>query len=75
MSLTLTGDVIFGLLLTVVADRVGRRRILFGGSFLMVLSGIAFALFENFWILLIAAVIGVVSTTGGDFGPFRAIEE
>ncbi|KAK5125592.1 hypothetical protein LTR85_011866 [Meristemomyces frigidus] len=49
--------------------------ILFGGSFLMVLSGIAFAVFENFWILLLAAVIGVVSATGGDFGPFRAIEE
>lgn len=34
-----------------------------------------FAVFENFWILLFAAVIGVVSATGGDFGPFRSIEE
>lgn len=41
----------------------------------MVLSGIAFALVENFWILLFAAVVGVISATGGDFGPFRAIEE
>ncbi len=41
----------------------------------MVLSGVVFAMFENFWLLLLAAVIGVISITGGDFGPFRSIEE
>lgn len=75
MSLTLVGDVFFGFILTMIADRVGRRKILFGGSFLMVLSGTVFAVFQNFWILLFAAVVGVISTTGSDFGPFRAIEE
>ena len=75
MTLTLLGDVLLSLLLTLVADRAGRRRILFLGSFLMVVSGAAFAIFENFWILLFAAVVGVISATGGDFGPFRAIEE
>jgi MFS family permease len=75
MTLTLLGDVLLSLLLTLVADRVGRRRVLFLGSFLMVLSGAVFALCENFWILLIAAVFGVISATGSDFGPFRAIEE
>ncbi|KAK0288996.1 hypothetical protein LTR91_008055 [Friedmanniomyces endolithicus] len=75
MTLTLLGDVFLGLGLTLIADRYGRRKILFGGSFLMVLSGATFAVFENFWILLFAAVVGVVSATGGDFGPFRAIEE
>ena len=75
MTLTLLGDVFLGGFLTLVADRLGRRRILVWGSFLMVFSGIAFANFENFWILLSAAVFGVVSATGGDFGPFRSIEE
>ncbi len=75
MTLTLLGDLLLSVLLTLVADRLGRRRILFAGSFLMVLSGAVFALFENFWILLFAAVVGVISATGGDFGPFRAIEE
>lgn len=75
MSLTLLGDVVLSLLLTLLADRLGRRRILFMGSLLMVISGTVFALFENFWILLFAAVVGVISATGGDFGPFRAIEE
>jgi MFS family permease len=75
MTLTLLGDVILSLLLTLIADKVGRRRILLGGSAMMVLSGTAFALSENFWILLGAAVVGVISVTGGDAGPFRAVEE
>ncbi|KAL8704391.1 MAG: hypothetical protein Q9201_002460 [Fulgogasparrea decipioides] len=75
MTLTLIGDVILSLLLALVADRVGRRRTLFLGAFLMVLSGVAFAVFENFWILLAAAVVGVISATGSDNGPFRAVEE
>lgn len=75
MTLTLFGDVFLGGFLTLIADRVGRRKVLIGGSFLMVLSGTVFANFDNFWILLVAAVLGVVSATGGDFGPFRSIEE
>ncbi|KAK7954240.1 hypothetical protein PG996_015125 [Apiospora saccharicola] len=75
MTLTLLGDVFLGTFLTLIADRVGRRKVLLGGSFLMIFSGIIFAIFENFWILLFAAVVGVVSVTGGDFGPFRSIEE
>ncbi|XXG95455.1 Protein fmp52, mitochondrial [Hypoxylon texense] len=75
MTLTLMGDVVLGTFLTLVADRLGRRRVLIGGSVLMVLSGIIFAVFENFWILLLAAIVGVISITGGDFGPFRSIEE
>ncbi|EXJ59780.1 hypothetical protein A1O7_03927 [Cladophialophora yegresii CBS 114405] len=75
MTLTLLGDVFLGTFLTLIADRVGRRRVLMGGSVLMILSGLVFAVFENFWILLIAAILGVISVTGGDFGPFRSIEE
>ncbi|KAK3680837.1 major facilitator superfamily domain-containing protein [Podospora appendiculata] len=75
MSLTLLGDVVLSLLLTLIADRVGRRRTLFAGAALMIMSGTTFALCENYWALLLAAVVGVISATGGDFGPFRAIEE
>lgn len=75
MTLTLAGDVVLSLLLTLVADHVGRRRVLFGGAVLMVISGTVFATCENFWLLLGAAVVGVISATGGDFGPFRATEE
>ncbi|KAF2707628.1 MFS transporter-like protein [Pleomassaria siparia CBS 279.74] len=75
MTLTLLGDVMLSLLLTLVADRLGRRRILFFGSVMMTIAGTTFALSENFWILLFAAVVGVISVTGADCGPFRAVEE
>jgi len=75
MTLTLLGDVFLGTYLTLIADRVGRRNVLIGGSLLMISSGIVFAIFENFWLLLFAAIFGVISITGGDFGPFRSIEE
>jgi MFS family permease len=75
MTLTLFGDVLLSFLFTLVADRIGRRRILLAGSALMVFSGVAFALFENYWLLLFAAVVGVISATGSEIGPFRAIEE
>lgn len=58
MTLTLLGDVFLGIFLTMIADRVGRRKILFAGSALMIVSGLVFAYFENFWILLIAAIVG-----------------
>lgn len=74
-TMTLLGDVLLSLLLTLVADGLGRRKVLFGGSCLMVLSGAAFALSENYWILLFAAVVGVISPSGSEIGPFRAVEE
>lgn len=75
MTLTLLGDVFLGTFLTLIADRIGRRKVLLGGSILMIFSGVTFSYFENFWILLIAAIFGVISVTGGDFGPFRSVEE
>ncbi|KAI1431231.1 major facilitator superfamily domain-containing protein [Xylaria sp. CBS 124048] len=75
MSLTLVGDVFLGTLLSLIADRVGRRRVLMIGSVMMISSGVMFAVFENFWILLLGAIVGVISVTGSDFGPFRSVEE
>ncbi|KAI1828202.1 major facilitator superfamily domain-containing protein [Xylaria intraflava] len=75
MTFTLIGDVCLGILLSLIADRIGRRRVLMAGSLLMITSGVIFAVSENFWILLFGAVVGVISVTGGDFGPFRSIEE
>nr|OQO25337.1 hypothetical protein B0A51_06699 [Rachicladosporium sp. CCFEE 5018] len=75
MTLTLVGDVAISLLLTLVADRLGRRKILVAGGLLMALSGVVFASFESYWILLAAAVVGVISPSGNEIGPFRAVEE
>jgi len=75
MTLTLVGDVFLTLILTALADSLGRRRTLLFGSCMMVVSGLVFATMENYWLLLLAAIVGVISPSGGDFGPFRAIEE
>jgi MFS family permease len=47
MTLTLLGDVLLSLILTLVADKLGRRRILFMGSVMMTCSGVVFALSER----------------------------
>ncbi|KAF3024670.1 hypothetical protein E8E15_009818 [Penicillium rubens] len=75
MTLTLVGDVVISFFLTLFADAMGRKAVLSLGSVLMAGSGVIFALFGNFWILLAAAVFGVVSPSGNEIGPFRAVEE
>jgi MFS family permease len=75
LSLTLVGDTAISLLITMTADRVGRRRMLIVGASLMVLAGALFAVTNHYWILLVAAVVGVISPSGGEVGPFLAIEQ
>lgn len=61
MTLTLAGDVMISLVLTLFADALGRRAILALGATLMTGSGIVFALSGNYWVLLVAAILGVIS--------------
>ena len=61
MALTLAGDVCLSFLLTLFADGIGRKAVLALGAVLMVASGVVFALSRNFWVLLAAAVVGVIS--------------
>lgn len=61
MTLTLVGDVVISFFLTLFADAMGRRAVLALGSALMTASGVIFAISGNFWILLAAAIFGVIS--------------
>jgi predicted MFS family arabinose efflux permease len=61
MSLTLFGNMLISFCLTLFADGLGRRTILALGAALMSCSGIVFALSNNYWVLLAAAVFGVIS--------------
>ncbi len=61
MTLTLLGDVVISFLLTLVADGLGRRRILMLGAALMSASGVIFALSGNYWVLVVASILGVIS--------------
>jgi MFS family permease len=75
LTLTLLGDTLLSLWITTRADRVGRKRMLVIGAVLMVFAGILFALTRNFYLLLLAATIGVISPSGNEVGPFLAIEQ
>ena len=75
LTLTLLGDVAVSLLLTTRADRIGRRRTLIAGAILMAAAAAVFASTHNFWLLLIAATIGVISPSGNEVGPFLAVEQ
>ncbi|HLO67303.1 MAG TPA: MFS transporter [Holophaga sp.] len=75
LSLTLAGDTLISLGLTTRADRWGRRATLAGGALLMAGAGAAFAFSGDFWVLLAAATLGVLSPSGNEVGPFLAVEQ
>lgn len=61
MTLTLWGDVVISFVLTLFADALGRRATLAFGALLLGFSGCVFALSSSYWILLVAAILGVIS--------------
>ncbi|MCE9603936.1 MAG: MFS transporter [Planctomycetia bacterium] len=75
LSLTLVGDTLISLGLTTTADRFGRRRTLLIGAALMMVAGVTFAATGNFFLLLFAATIGVISPSGNEIGPFLSVEQ
>jgi MFS family permease len=48
---------------------------LLAGAMLMAAAGFVFAVTSNFWLLLLAATIGVISPSGHEVGPFLPIEQ
>ncbi len=74
-SLTLIGDSIISLWITTSADYRGRRRMLILGSLLMIIAGIVFTLTRNPVFLILAAIVGVISPSGYETGPFLSIEQ
>jgi MFS family permease len=75
LSLTLLGDTAISLWMTTNADRVGGKRMLVAGSGLMFLAGGVFACTDHVALLLPAAIVGVISPSGYEVGPFLAIEQ
>ncbi len=74
-TLTLVGDAAISLLLTTSADRFGRKKTLLIGALLMAGAGLAFILTRNIVILIAAAIIGVISPSGNEIGPFLSVEQ
>ncbi len=74
-TLTLLGDAVISLWITTSADRIGRRRMLLLGAGLMILAGVVFAFTRNLVLLIAAAIVGVLSPSGNEIGPFLSIEQ
>ena len=75
LTLTLVGDVPVTLWITTSADRIGRKRMLLLGAALMMLAGLVFAFTHSFVLLVVTAIIGVISPSGNEIGPFLSIEQ
>ncbi len=74
-TLTLAGDAGITLWITTTADRFGRKKMLLLGAGLMVMAGVVFSLTGNIMLLMIAAIIGVISPSGNEIGPFLSLEQ
>jgi MFS family permease len=75
LTFTLVGDALISLWLTTSADRLGRKRTLLLGALLMAGAGIAFILTRNVTLLVVAAIVGVISPSGHEIGPFLSVEQ
>lgn len=67
------GDVLISLVLTTQADRFGRINTLMLGALLKLFTGLFYAESNNAIILTISGILGVISVTGGEIGPFMPI--
>jgi MFS family permease len=74
-TLALVGDAIISFLITTSADRIGRRWMLILGALLIVVAGGVIAFTDNLILISIAAVVGVISPSGNEIGPFLSIEQ
>ncbi|ROT34483.1 MFS general substrate transporter [Sodiomyces alkalinus F11] len=75
MTMTLVGDFAISFVLIYVGDRMGVRFTAIIGALLMCVGGLAFAWLDNFWLLLLASVVGVINPSANEIDPFKAIEE
>jgi MFS family permease len=75
LTTTLLNSVIFTLIASFYADKVGRRKFLLIYAALMSISGLIFAISENYIALIIAAFIGTINITGAETGAFLTIEQ
>ena len=74
LTITLLGSACISYILTIKADKIGRRRVIMIGSCMMVLAGTTFAVSSNYYVLLCAAIVGIITPGAHEVGPFRALQ-
>ncbi len=74
-SIALAGGAVMTLALSLLADWIGRRRLLVLGSLLMAVAGAVLAATDQIVLLAGAAILGTISPSGKDVGPFLSLEQ
>lgn len=75
LTATLVSGSFFTLFASMYGDRIGRRKILVLFAGLMSISGAIFAFTTDYYLLLLAALIGFINPTGVNFGAFMSVEQ
>jgi len=75
LTCTLINSVIFTLVASFYADRIGRKKMLIIYAILMATSGIIFFVTSNYIALIAACLIGTINVTGTETGAFLSIEQ
>jgi predicted MFS family arabinose efflux permease len=73
LSFIMAGDLLITMILTVYADRIGRRNTLALGSLLKLVTGAVFSMSTDFSLLCLSGIIGVISMSGSEIGPFLSV--
>lgn len=71
----MVGDLVITMMLSGLADRIGRRNTLAIGALLKLLTGVAFSTSDSFVVLAVSGIVGVISMSGSEVGPFLGVEQ
>src|SRR4051812_17369086 len=74
-SATLAGSALLTLIVGLTAHRASGRVLLMGASVVMLLTGVAFAVSQEFWPLLLVAFVGTLNPSTGDVSVFLPLEQ
>ncbi|HJT10817.1 MAG TPA: MFS transporter [Candidatus Nitrosotalea sp.] len=75
LTATLVNSIIFNLVSSMYADRIGRRKFLLLYASLMIVSAAIFFMTNNYIALIVAALVGTVNVTGSEVGAFLSLEQ
>ncbi len=75
LTATLANSIVFTVIASFYADRIGRRKMLILYGALMSIAGAIFFVGGNFVSLIISALIGTINVTGSETGAFLSIEQ
>jgi MFS family permease len=75
LSTSMINGILFNVIASYYADKLGRRNLLITYSFLTFSSGIIFFVTDNYIALIVAAFVGTINVTGSETSAFLSIEQ